>query len=301
MAVVFLSCGQREGEREIAKQIQHLIESEFEMKCYNADSVQGFDAVMSILDHLSKADYYLFIDFKREGKLPISVFTHQEFALARAWGISELIAFQEEGLESYGILGYVLAHPIQFTRQNLLDLVRQEIRLHWTKTFSRNLVCARLDPPKSLIDYGDHTGRSLEMVWSLCIQNRREDRTAFNTVAILHSVTNDSTKETTRPDSAYLKWAGQMGYQKTIFPDDEATFDAFAIRVREGGVFLHSAADVRRQAIITDFGRFSLEFRVFSEGFPPLVVRVKLTYPVPISLDQRVQMSGTFAEIVNEF
>jgi hypothetical protein len=47
-ALVFLSCGQRDGERELAKQIAEMIGREFELSCYNADSRQTFDDVMSI-------------------------------------------------------------------------------------------------------------------------------------------------------------------------------------------------------------------------------------------------------------
>lgn len=299
MALVFLSCGQRPGEREIARQIQQMIQSEFEMECYNADSLQGFDDVMSITDRLSKADYYLFVDFKRDGDLPISVFTHQEFALARAWGITEMIAFQEEGLKSHGMLTYVLAHPIQFTRDRLLDLVREEICKRWKKTFSRNLVVTKLSnsPADKIINFGDHTGQSLEKVWYIHASNRRSDRAAFNTVAILHSVTNVATGEQGRPDSAYLKWAGQMGFQKTIFPQDEASFDAFAIRVNEPGIFLHSAADVVRKPIIVEPGRYKLEYRIFSESFPPVAAVVALDYTGPIGMKQTIQLSATSADL----
>jgi hypothetical protein len=300
MALVFLSCGQRDGEREIAQQLQRIIETEFEMECFNADSLQGFDDVMSITDRLSKADYYLFIDFKRDGDLPASVFTHQEFALARAWGITDMIAFQEEGLDSCGMLRYVLAHPIKFTRDKLLGMVRNEVRAKWNKNFSRNLVCSELRAPSILINYGDHTGtkRSLEHVWNIFVQNRRKDRAAFNTVAILYSITNESTRETIRPDSSYLKWAGQMGYQKSIFPEDEAHFDAFAIRVGEEGIFLHSAADVQRRPIITERGCYTMEYRVFSESFPPVGARIKVDYRGPIIVEQKIQLSETKAEIL---
>lgn len=298
MAIVFLSCGQRGEERQIAKQIQQIIEGEFGMECFNADSLQGFDDVMSITDRLSKADYYLFVDFKRDTNLPISVFTHQEFALARAWGISDMIAFQEEGLESHGMLRYVLAHPIKFKRDKLLDMIRNEVRARWNKNFSRNLVCSKLRPPSVLINYGDHTGRSLEHVWNIFVQNRRNDRVAFNAVAILYSITDESTHETTRPDSSYLKWAGQMGYQKSILPEDEAHFDAFAIRAGEEGVFLHSAADVQRRPIVTKRGCYTMEYRVFSESFPPVSVRVKVDYQGPITVEQKIQLSETKAEIV---
>jgi hypothetical protein len=299
MALVFLSCGQRPGEREIARQIQQMIQTEFEMDCYNADSLQGFDDVMSITERLSKADYYLFVDFKRDSDLPISVFTHQEFALARAWGITEMIAFQEEGLKSHGMLSYVLAHPIQFTRDRLLDLMREEIRKRWDKTFSRNLVVSGLStsPPDKIINFGDHTGQSLEKVWYVHVSNRRSDRPAFNTVAILHSVTNVATSERTRPDSAYLKWAGQMGFHKTIFPQDEAHFDGFAIRVNEPGIFLHSAADVVRQPIITAVGHYKLEYRVFSESFRPVTAMLALNYTGAMGMKQTIQLSTTSADL----
>lgn len=299
MATVFLSCGQRDGEREIARQIQHMIQTEFEMECYNADSLQGFDDVMSITDRLSKADYYLFVDFKRDGGLPISVFTHQEFALARAWGITEMIAFQEEGLKSHGMISYVLAHPIPFSRDRLLNLVREEIRKRWDKAFSRNLVICGLStsPPDKIINFGDHTGQSLEKVWYVRVSNRRNDRPAFNTVAILYSVTHVATGEQRRPDSAYLKWAGQMGFHKTIFPQDEAHFDAFAIRVGVPGVFLHSAADVVREPIITEVGSYKLEYRLFSESFPPVTALITLNYTSPIGMKQTIQLSTTSADL----
>jgi hypothetical protein len=58
-----------------------MITGELGLACYNADSVRGFDDVMSITDHLSSVDYYLFIDFYRpddRAGVPLSVFTHQE-------------------------------------------------------------------------------------------------------------------------------------------------------------------------------------------------------------------------------
>jgi hypothetical protein len=41
MALVFLSCGQREGERETACQIEQMIRDDFGMNCYNAESVKA--------------------------------------------------------------------------------------------------------------------------------------------------------------------------------------------------------------------------------------------------------------------
>jgi hypothetical protein len=301
MALVFISCGQRNGEKELARKIQQMIESEFHLECYNADSVQGFDDVMSITEHLSKADYYLFIDFKRDGELPISVFTHQELALARAWGITEIIAFQEESLRRrYGMLEYVLAHPIMFTRDQLVDLVREEIRSKgWNNRYSRNLVISKLRAEDRLIGFTDHTGQSLDQVWFLHVCNHRNDRSAFDSVAVLYSVTNEVTGDQKSPDSSYLKWAGQKGFHKTIFPQGEAHFSAFSIRVNQPGVFLHSSADaLPRQPIISDVGQYKLEYRVYSESFPFVKAIVSLNYAGPLEMVQEIKGPPTSADLV---
>ena len=270
------------------------------MSCYNAESVQGFDDVMSITEHLSRADYYIFIDFRRDGDLPISVFAYQEFALARAWGITEIIAFQEEGLKSYGMLGYLLVHPTRFSsREQLVDLAREEIRnKKWSKNYSRNLVVSELRLEKRLIDFHDHTGQSIDQVWFLHVRNHRNDLSAFDTVAILHSVTNEATGERGRPDGSYLKWAGQQGFHRTIFPEDDAHFSAFAIRAGQPGVFLHSAADVVRQPIINEVGLYTLEYRVFSETFPPIKAMISLNYAGPLEVVQNIQPSATSAKLL---
>src|SRR5438552_10159115 len=192
-ALVFLSCGQRPGEREIARQIQQMIEADFKpMKCYNADSRQGFDDVMSITEHLARADYYIFIDFKRDDPVPISVFTHQEFALARAWQITEMLAFKELGLHAYGMLSYVLAHPTEFERHTLVKRVRDEIvKRGWNANYSRNLIADRIESLPQPMPYGDHHGTNLEKIWRICIENRRSNQAPLDTLAILDSVNSN--------------------------------------------------------------------------------------------------------------
>jgi hypothetical protein len=282
-ALVFLSCGQRSRERKLAKKVEDLITSdEFGLSCYNADSRQTFDDVMSIVDHLSKADYYLFIDFKRRGKVPISVFTHQEFALARACGITEMLGFREKGTPSRGIgvVEYVLAHPIQFERDNLLELVRENIkRKKWTPTYSRNLVASQLITPVRPVNYADGLhGANEEMIWHVLIENRRKDRAALNTIAILDKVTN-ADGQSSRPDRTYLKWAGLSTYQRTIFPEDSSRIDAFALRLKEPGVFLHSISDEPpRRPIITESGVYVLTYLLYADLFLPVRFEVELNY-----------------------
>jgi hypothetical protein len=279
-ALVFLSCGQRPGEKEIAQQIQQMIETDLRpMTCYNAESRQGFDDVMSITEHLARADYYIFIDFRRDDAVPVSVFTHQEFALAHAWHITEMLAFKEVGLPSYGMLGYVLAHPTEFVRETLVAQVRDEIaKRGWNANYSRNLLADRIEFPQQTWAYGDHQAqRNVERICRVIIENRRSDQAALDAIAILDSVSSNGS--ITRPDRTYLKWAGQQAYQKTIFPQDFGEIDAFAVRVNECGVFLHSANDLYpRRPIVTDPGSYDLKYLLYAQGFPATHFTVTLDY-----------------------
>ncbi len=285
-SLVFLSCGQREGERQLAKAVEDMIVNELSMRCYNADSVHGADDVMSITEHLAVADYYIMIDFARESSLPVSIFTHQEFALARAWGLDKMLVFQEEGLSPHGMLGYVLAHPIRFRRDELVEVVRSGIETqNWDPHYSRNLVAATIQASDHIVLYGDHTGSSQELVWWLEIANKRADKAAVNAVAILHSVLacGDGSRIDS-PDRSYLKWVYQKeGYQHTILPDDHAGFDAFAIRVNQAGVYLHSRHDHSpRRPIIADLGEYVLTYHVYSSTFPLLAIPIRLRYTGPL-------------------
>jgi hypothetical protein len=287
-ALVFLSCGQRLDERKLAKRIEELIKSdEFGLSCYNADSRQTFDDVMSIADHLSKADYYLFIDFKRTGGIPISVYTHQEFALARAWGITEMLAFREKGTptQGVGIVEYVLAHPIEFERHNLLELVKDSIkRKKWTSSYSRNLIASQLITPPKAVFYGDGPhGNHEEMIYHVLIENHRKDRAALNTIAILDKV-NHANGQSFRPDTTYLKWARLSAYQRTIFPEDSSRIDAFTLRTKEPGVFLHSLSDeFPRKPIIIEPSVYILTYLLYADSFPAVRFEVRINYTGRIS------------------
>ena len=288
-ALVFLSCGQRNEERDLAKEIAEKVE-ENGFACYNADTRQGFDDVMSIVDHLSKADYYLFVDFRRNtadrDDPPISIFTHQEFALARACGLTEVLAFKEEGLpaKSHGMAGYVLLHPIKFKRKELVERVTTEIKKklesgEWRTDYSRHLIVSGLmQAPKGPHYYSDHHGDSLEDIWHVTIENRRQNLAAFNTTAILQEIKNVSTGKTeTSRDTTFLKWAEQQAYQKTILPGTSARLDIFA--TRKDGVFLHSASDIHpRKPIIPSRGVYILTYMVYAHDFPPLRFAVQITH-----------------------
>jgi len=316
LALIFLSCGQRKGEREYALEIQKVITDEFHFRCYNADSQQGFESVKDILKHLSQADYYLFIDFKREGKIPISVFSHQEYALANAWGITKILAFREKDTnmqdqkdryESCGLINYLLTHPIEFDRTNLVEQVRQEIgkkiaNEEWQKDYSRNLV---VTPPvvdgKGFMSYTDHSGKNTELIWHIKVENHRTDCVAFNTIVILDGIWNKETQNYDTPDRSKLKCTGQKAYEMNIFPESDAKFDAFTYRSEPNpGIYLHSTNDIfPRAPIIDKLGIYFLKYRLYSESFPPIEFYIQLNYDQNIA-PEKPNMSNITAKLINK-
>jgi hypothetical protein len=275
---VFISCGQRESERSAAQQISELLR-EFRLDPYLAFRVQSLGDIMAITKELARSDYFLFIDFKRKPSSPqdweISLFTHQELALAHQLGFEEnIIALQEEGAPLEGFLMYVLGNPEKFN--DIAELLKKLRKLvtdkGWSPQFSRNLVAAGPLRHSSIVVYSDQSGVSQQVIWQVRIENRRPDVAAFNTVCIL-----DSINGTPSADRAFLKWGGQNGYERTILPKDFGLIDLFAIRINERGLFLHSALDfMPRLPIVIENGDHKLTFRLFAQGFTLLQFTVSL-------------------------
>jgi hypothetical protein len=290
---VFVSCGQATiEEKRTARRVARVLEKEFKLKPYLAFTIQSLSDIMSITKELRSSDYYLFIDFLRipprhrdsQNHLPISLFTHQELALAHHLGFGDMIALQQEGAPRIGFLNYVLSNPKQFhDSKDLIKAVKELVRERgWNPEFSRNLV-VREGGFSPLIQYRDHTGISNERVWYLKVENRRPDIAAIGSVCILDHIEKPDGIPLVAPDRSYLKWAGQIGYERTILPKDFGTIDLFAIRTDVPGVFLHSLRDTTREPIVSDDGEYKLFFKLFSRGFPLLEfeVRLKLCWKPP--------------------
>lgn len=292
---VFISCGQRPPEETaIANQIKDLLKNDFELDSYLAFKVQSFDDVMQITRELSMCDYYLFIDFKREelergNKHRGSLFTHQELAIARHLGFSEIIALQQEGIELEGFAKYILSNPELFkTESDLLNKIEQLVRERgWSKDYSRNLVVEGIikNNPIPYKDKKMSTPRN-EIIWHCRILNKRNDKAAVGTLAILKQIEYTS-GQIISPDKTFLKWAfHDETYSKTIFPLGDASFDLIAIDTQNPlNVYLHSLLDsliitptfIGRPPIITGpVGKYKLTYQVFAENFPILEFCVAL-------------------------
>jgi len=281
---VFISCGQQPGrEQDVANKIKELLKEKFQLGSYVAINVQGLNDIMRITDQLKRSDYFIFIDFLRKGhpnNLPVSLFTHQELAVAQNVGFTDMIALREKGTPIEGFLKYIQSNPVEFDDDDdLMKKVENLVRERgWERNYSRNLVLEGIGPRYGPFNYSDHAGIHSEYVWHARVRNRRPDIAAVNTLCILDSISQgDVTQESL--DRSNLKWARQMGYERTIFPLDYGLIDIISIRSDEEGLFLHSALDVApRDPIIYIGGRYVLNYKVFSQNFPVLQFGIEVDF-----------------------
>jgi len=166
--------------------VRNLLRNSFNLDPYLAIRVQGLNDIMRITDELRASDYYLFIDFVRNQNPSISVFTHQELALAHHLGFRDVVALQQETAPRVGFLRYVQSNPEPFSdTEDLLSKVEALVRARgWHAGFSRNLVVDHKGFCP-LIQYADHTGTFIETTYQVRVNNRRPDVAASRAVCIL--------------------------------------------------------------------------------------------------------------------
>jgi hypothetical protein len=270
---VFISCGQRPPrETEIASKVRDILK-ELGLDPYLAFKVQSLNDIMTITKELRSSDYYLFIDFLRTNKpedLPVSLFTHQELALAHNLEFQDIIALQQVGAPLEGFIKYVLSNPEPFSDEGeLYEKLRTLVKArNWSKDFSRNLVVSG-GQFSSPVPYTDRSGSFVEKIYTVRVHNHRPDVAAVGTVCILDSFERLSGGfPIDSSDRAYLKWAGQAGYERTILPEDYGEIDILSIHQDQGGIFLHSLSDTPRVPIVQSNGGHKMHFKLFARDFP---------------------------------
>jgi hypothetical protein len=269
------------------------LKNKFNLTPYVAIRVQSVDDIMIITKELRSSDYFLFIDFNR-----LSLFTHQEFALAHHLGFgSDVIALQQKGeRKPDGFLKYVLSNPKEFqTTDELVEQVRELVKAKgWNASYSRNLVAHPNLRRSGGVLYGDHTGQVFLEGWQVKIENRRPDAAAVGAICILDTIRYPSGDVRPSEDRGYLKWAGHGGYERTILPNSSEEVSLFAIHRDRPGLFLVSGRDVSpRQPILTDNGDYELTYRLFARDFPVLTftagVKLRWQQTAPIIWDNKTE------------
>lgn len=220
-ARVFISCGQRDGERQIARAVAEWFTAEG-FRPYVALEVQSIQDVNSgIIGELRRSDYYVFIDFRREplgvssGKQEYrgSLFSHQELAIAYALGFEHAIFFREAGVRLEGVCAFMTSNATEFEDHSVVPTLVAEAarRRGWTPDYSRNLVVGPLRWSEQPIQYGDLRGRFLY----IDIRNQRPDFGATGAVARLAALHLDGKEREPSPNRSPLKVTGQaMAFER---------------------------------------------------------------------------------------
>jgi len=277
---IFISCGQlKNEERQIATEISKWLRRKG-FDPYVAIQTQSIQDVNSgIIGKLKEADYYIFIDFKREkiGRAKDrgpeyrgSLFTHQELAITYLLGFKNAIFLRERNVRLEGIGQYLLTNADSFrSKDDVLPLIRKKIsRLGWYKDYSRHFVVSISNSGQW--SFSDHTGSFNQHIWQVIVENRRDDIAAFNTVARLSRITLPRGIIINSPDTNFLKWAGKhQTYSTTILQGDSAKFDCVALDINHPShVYLHSELDTIRHPIINTTGLYLLHYQILAVDFP---------------------------------
>jgi hypothetical protein len=288
-AKVFISCGQRdEIERDVAADLSEWFRREGydPYVAIQAQTIQ--DVNIGIITNLKSADYYIFIDFRRE-KLDTngaetwrgSLFTNQELAIAYVLNFDNVIFLQEEGVLLEGLLRYMASNAIRFSdRSTVPDNVKNQVMERgWTNTYSRHLLSKGLHWSDGVITYNHPSGNSMTgRILYGGIANQRHDLAAFNTVARLAYIEYPNGRRKESPNKSPLKATGHLGYGQVIWPEDGGVIDLLIVDANNPNfVYLNNALDIiPLQPLLTQPGRYILEYEVLAIDFPRLSFGVDL-------------------------
>lgn len=269
---IFLSCGQNDGEMQIAEKIKEALQDQYEV--YIAREQHNFDGFKEhIFPMIENSEYFLFIDFKRENGP--SLFSHQELSVA-AYLRLDVLAFQEEGAEKHpGLMKYVMANPILFfDRGELPTIITEEVRKNgWKTGWRKHLEIGVADSFSSVKNYG---GIHKPGLWfHLVVSNLHNRKQALNCTAFVVGVSEPDGHEK-KPELSELKWKGvTTSHLVTIPPSSGRKLDAFHIfsdsrdRIVLGvNPYLVDSTAMEEQYTFQGSGRYKITYRVYSDNFP---------------------------------
>jgi hypothetical protein len=279
-ARVFISCGQSKHSDEVATAsgvAARLRELGFDpYVAVQEQSLRGLKE--NIFEQLSKSEYFIFVDFKREQLLGSdppacrgSLFSHQELALAPFLDIP-VLAFQELGVKNDdGILRFLQANATPFTDRYLLPnvIADQVQRLSWDPHWRNEIVLER-DPTQHR-DAQFFGPQDFGRFFHIGVRNRHRHKTATNCYVYLEKAAKLDPLTEIPLNAVEIKWAGYVQPNAHIPSGTARRFDAFYIR--------HDLPDRLQFNIFSDSteffpriegeGRYELSYLVVSDNFPP--------------------------------
>lgn len=231
-AKVFLSCGQQKklGELKLAEDIQIALKDYYDVfiaaqQCGNQPMLE------EILREIKASDYFLFIDFKRSKRKTsdkVSLFSHQELAIAHYLQIPRLV-FREEGLKpAQGMSGTWLDNAATFeSREALPNEIKKAIENdpRWNPEHRNQLVIKDLpQKPDRIVDQEipkwyrerhnlpESEQSKVGYFWHIPVHNGSYYRDAFNCIAYVHKTSGEKLKNivSVEPDNRREDRRGQQ-------------------------------------------------------------------------------------------
>jgi hypothetical protein len=161
---VFLSCGQRPGERDVARDVGKMLEKRG-FDAYIAIDVQTILEINTrIIRELKNSDCFLFLNFRRDeigAKYRGSLFSNQELAIAYALGFERILVINQHEVLQEGMLQYIGINTETFSGfSDCCSVVERALdRSGWAPDYSRRLRAGGVR--FSVVRYGDLAGHFL--------------------------------------------------------------------------------------------------------------------------------------------
>lgn len=305
-AKIFLSCGQKDEEQELANRIAKRLEKlrapgragpDAGFHCYVAVADQSLDGLRENIFHqLETSEYFVFLDFKRD---PLgdgrecrgSLFTNQELAVA-SYLSKPAILFQEAGVRQLdGMLSVFHANLAIFDDRCRLEdqvaaAVDEKLRTgEWSTNWSDELVIevpttrfsksgeARPGSAPGLIEY-----------YHLGVSNQHNSKVALNCCVLLESIVACPGSAPVRPfDPVELKWAGApLTLPNVIIPAAAMRrFDCFKIRHDTPAMIeFYTLTDATEfSPVITAPGVYDITYCVSSSNMELVRRTVRIEHP----------------------
>lgn len=288
-ARVFISCGQRGPEARIAARIRDGLRDHGFCPYLAIQAHSSRSLTEEIYRRLRTAEYFLFIDFKRD-HLPDeksvryrgSLFSSQELGIASFLG-TDILPFLEEGIAREGILDCIQGNPIAFSdRESLPDLVFSNIRSQgWDPTSRKELVFDRNPAQHEDAVWPD---RSVARYFHIRLINRHRSETANDCRVFLTRWKDLIRGKTFEPEPVELKFKHVTSPMVSIVPNRPRAFDAVIVphekpTIALAGVLNPVGVDSGRAVFEHTFegpGDFDLEFAVWSREFAEATVEARL-------------------------
>lgn len=241
----------------------------------------------NVFPAIRDAEYFIFIDFRREVVLGGStrehrgsVFSHQELGIA-SYLEKELIAFQEVGvLQLDGLMGHLQANARTFAnRATLVDEIIGVVEArNWSPAW-RNELTLELNSPVYDDSPRGSTDGPLGRFYHLRVTNLHRFEVATNCYAFLFSAIRESNGKPEQFGTVEFKWAGTILPSVRIGPLSYRVLDAFWLD--------HQHPTSPRFNCFADSGRYIpqfhgpgtwlLDFGVVSDNLPPVTQRFRLS------------------------